>query len=321
MIQKLEDIRSRGQAELEGISDLKRLEEWRVRYLGKKSELVQSLKALASLPLEERRSAGARANEVKNLLESAWRQKLEAIKEETSAAADGLDITLPGHPVSLGRLHPTTQTLREVCQIFVAMGFEVVEGPEVEWDYYNFEALNIPRGHPARDMWATLWVDCVDEKGEQNMLLRTHTSPMQVRIMERRRPPVRLVMPGRVYRYEATDATHEWMFYQVEGLAIDTNITMADLKGTLFEFARKLFGAERKARFRCDYFPFVEPGVDMAVDCFICRGEGAACVAIPDGLRYWVRAWSILGCWSAWAVTRRLTADLPSAWAWNAYPC
>jgi phenylalanyl-tRNA synthetase alpha chain len=164
--------------------------------------------------------------------------------------------------------------LREACAVFAAMGFEVVEGPEVEWDYYNFEALNIPRDHPARDMWATLWIDYQNEAGERPMLLRTHTSPMQIRFMEKRQPPIRVLMPGKVYRYEATDATHESMFYQIEGLAVDKGISMAHLKGTLYEFARRLFGQNRKVRFRCDYFPFVEPGVDMAIDCFICQGNG-----------------------------------------------
>ncbi len=164
--------------------------------------------------------------------------------------------------------------MREICQVFNSLGFETVEGPEVEWDYYNFEALNIPKGHPARDMWATLWVDCKNPNDDRNQLLRTHTSPMQIRTMEQRKPPVRVIVPGKVYRYEATDVRHEWMFHQVEGLAIDTCITMADLKGTLFEFARRMFGADRKARFRCDYFPFVEPGVEMAIDCFVCKGAG-----------------------------------------------
>jgi len=174
----------------------------------------------------------------------------------------------------LGRLHPTTQILREVCRICAAMGFEVVEGPEVETDYYNFEALNIPRDHPARDMWDTLWIDYLDEGGQRPFLLRTHTSPMQIRFMQEHRPPIRVIMPGKCYRYEAIDATHESMFFQVEGLAVDRGITMAHLKGTLYEFARRLFGADRRVRFRCDYFPFVEPGVEMAIDCFVCRGEG-----------------------------------------------
>jgi len=157
------------------------------------------------------------------------------------------------------------------------MGFSIVEGPEVEWDHYNFEMLNIPQGHPARDMWNTLWVDYVNEEGQRPMLLRTHTSPMQARVMESMEPPVRMVVPGKVYRYEATDATHEWHFHQVEGLAVDEGITFADLKGTLYEFARQIFGARRQVRFRCDYFPFVEPGVDMSIDCFLCGGRDSGC--------------------------------------------
>ncbi len=196
---------------------------------------------------------------------------------KTMAEQGRLDVTLPGRPVSLGRLHPTTQIVREICAAFVSMGFQVVEGPEVEWDHYNFEMLNIPKDHPARDMWDTLWIDHVDEQGEQSMLLRTHTSPMQVRIMENSEPPVRMLVPGKCYRYEATDATHESQFYQVEGLAVDEGITFADLKGTLYEFARLLFGADRKVRFRVDYFPFVEPGAEMAIDCFACKGEGEGC--------------------------------------------
>jgi phenylalanyl-tRNA synthetase alpha chain len=152
------------------------------------------------------------------------------------------------------------------------MGFQVIEGPDVEWDYYNFEALNIPQHHPARDMFATLWIDA--GMGGKARLLRTHTSPMQIRLMERERPPIRAIVPGRAYRYEATDPTHESMFYQVEGLAVDKGITLADLKGTLFDFCRCLFGEERKVRFRCDYFPFVEPGVEVAIGCSACDGAG-----------------------------------------------
>ena len=144
----------------------------------------------------------------------------------------------------------------------------------MEWDRYNFEILNIPRDHPARDMWNSLWIDYRNQDGDHSMLLRTHTSPMQARVMEGMRPPVRVIVPGKCYRYEATDATHEWHFYQVEGLAVDDGITFADLKGTLYEFARRVFGPERKVRFRCDYFPFVEPGVDMSIDCFSCQGRG-----------------------------------------------
>ena len=277
MIDTLEEIKAEAIADLGTITDLQQLETWRICHLGKKSALTQALRSLGSLSPEEKRSAGAKANEVKSLLESSLAQKKEALAAEVlsvSLQQDRIDVTLPGYPINLGRLHPTTQALREICGVFTSMGFETVEGPEIEWDYYNFEALNIPKEHPARDMWATLWVDYKNEQGEMPMLLRTHTSPMQIRVMERTRPPIRVIMPGRVYRYEATDATHEFMFYQVEGLAVAEDITFADLKGTLFEFARRLFGENRKARFRCDYFPFVEPGVEMAIDCFACEGTG-----------------------------------------------
>ncbi len=277
MLSELEQIKAKATAELDGIDTLEALEAWRVRYLGKKGSLTSILRGLGALPIEERRAIGTVANEVKAILQSNFERKEEALKEAAQAVALGksrIDVTLPGYPISLGRLHPTIQILREICNIFTSMGFQVVEGPDVEWDYYNFEALNIPKDHPARDMWATLWIDFQTEGGERPMLLRTHTSPMQIRIMEKTRPPIRVVVPGKVYRYEATDATHESMFYQVEGLAVDEGITMSDLKGTLYEFARRLFGEERKVRFRCDYFPFVEPGVEMAIDCLVCEGAG-----------------------------------------------
>ena len=163
------------------------------------------------------------------------------------AQQEQIDVTRPGRTAPVGRFHPLTQILREICDAFVSMGFQVVEGPEVEWDHYNFEMLNIPRDHPARDMWNTLWIDHKDAEGRQSMLLRTHTSPMQARTMEKTEPPVRVVVPGKCYRYEATDATHEWHFHQVEGLAVDKGITMAHLKGTLYEFARRVFGPERNS--------------------------------------------------------------------------
>ena len=202
----------------------------------------------------------------------------DALKRAASEQAEEpIDVTLPGWPVPRGGIHPTTRIVREICAAFASMGFSVVEGPEIEWDHYNFEMLNIPKGHPARDMWDTLWIDYEDEDGERPMLLRTHTSPMQARIMEGQRPPVRVVIPGKCYRYEATDPRHEWHFYQIEGLAVDRGITMTDLKGTLFEFARRIFGVDRKVRFRCDYFPFVEPGVDMSIDCFLCDDGCRVC--------------------------------------------
>ncbi len=261
----------------ENIDDLDELELWRINYLGRKGILTQMLRGLRMLSLEERRMAGSTANELKALLERSFAQRKEALKEvELNRLAEQrrTDVTLPGRPIPLGRLHPTTQMLRQICDIFISMGFEVIEGPEVEWDYYNFAALNMPKEHPARDMWATLWIDYETEEGERPMLLRTHTSPLQIRIMEQRQPPLRVVMPGRVYRYEATDATHESMFYQIEGLAVDEGITFPQLKGTLYEFVHRLFGAQRRVRFRCDYFPFVEPGVEIAIECLSCGGRG-----------------------------------------------
>ena len=273
---ELRELQAMALSELEAVGDLEALEAWRVRYLGRKSSLIQFLRQLGTLPGVERRSLGLLANQVKDALQQSLEEKQEALKQTQVARIEEevVDITLPGHLFPLGRLHPITQTLRDICHAFHSLGFEVVEGPEVEWDYYNFEALNIPPGHPARDMFSTLWIDFVTEKGEQPMLLRTHTSPMQIRVMEHTCPPVRVVVPGKVFRYEATDATHEVMFHQVEGLVVDEAITLADLKGTLHEVSRLLFGPERKARFSCTYFPFVEPGVEMAIDCAVCQGKG-----------------------------------------------
>ena len=275
MLQRVEDLRAQALEELNRVGNPRELETWRVRYLGKKSDLTQILRSLATLGLEERREVGAQANEIKRALESSLEERSRLLQEAMLTShreARVLDVTLPGRPLPIGRLHPTTQILKEICDVFRNMGFRVIEGPDVEWDYYNFEALNIPQHHPARDMFATLWIDV--GRGEEARLLRTHTSPMQIRFMEKERPPIRLVVPGRVYRYEATDATHESMFYQVEGLAVDRGITLADLKGTLFDFCRCIFGEDREVRFRCDYFPFVEPGVEVAISCLACNGTG-----------------------------------------------
>jgi len=275
MLKQLDELKSDALKELEAVSQTKELEAWRVRYLGKKSQLTATLRSLAELPIEERKQVGALANRIKAEFEERLEQKRQLLKKAGLAAGgETIDITLPGRPYPAGRRHPLTQTIAEICDIFVSMGFQVVEGPEVEWDYYNFEALNIPRHHPARDSMATLWVDAETEKGERNMLLRTHTTAVDTRVMEQQTPPIRVVMPGKVYRYEASDATHVPMFHQIDGLAVDKNITMADLKGTLYEFARRFFGEDRKVRFRCDYFPFVEPGVEMAIECLVCRGGG-----------------------------------------------
>ena len=277
MRKQLEELQSKALKELEDVGNIKDLESWRVRYLGKKSELTSILRGLAALPIDERKSVGGRANEIKAILEDSLEQKkqtLRATQLADSVAGKHFDITLPGYPFPAGHLHPITQTLHEVCDIFRSMGFQVLEGPEVEWDYYNFEALNIPKEHPARDSMSTSWIDYKNENGERTMLLRTHTTSVTARVLERMKPPIRVVEIGRVYRYEASDATHVPMFYQIDGLAVDKGITMANLKGTLSEFARRFFGEDRKVRFRCDYFPFVEPGAEMAIECGVCKGKG-----------------------------------------------
>jgi len=276
MLEKLEELEKNALQELEGINNVKELESWRVRYLGKKSELTGILRSLATLPLDERKAVGARANQTRVGLEDSLKQKEQALREAflSSTQRETIDVTLPGRPFPIGRLHPITQTLQEICSIFVSMGFQVVEGPDVEWDYYNFEALNIPEEHPARDTMSTSWIDTEAGSGQRPMLLRTHTTSVSARIIESTSPPIRVVEPGKVYRYEASDATHVPMFHQIDGVAVDKGITMADLKGTLYEFARRFFGEDRKVRFRCDYFPFVEPGVEMAIECLVCSGKG-----------------------------------------------
>jgi phenylalanyl-tRNA synthetase alpha chain len=274
--QQIELLKAASLAGLRDISQVKDLEPWRVRHLGKKSQLTEILRSLSSLPIEERKEAGARGNALKMEIEAAYKEKEAALRQqEASSGSEAIDITLPGRPFPEGHLHPVSQVLTEVSDIFAGMGFQVVEGPEVEWDYYNFDALNIPPEHPSRDNMATFWLEAPPKQPEGwRMLLRTHTSPMQIRTMEKVKPPVRIVVPGRVFRYEATDATHLSMFTQIEGLAVDKGITFADLKGTLYEFARRFFGPERAVRFRTDFFPFVEPGAEMAVECAVCRGGG-----------------------------------------------
>ncbi len=275
MLERLEEVKADALRELAGIDSDGELEAWRIRYLGKKSELTGVLRSLAQLPLEERKTVGARANQTRAELEAGWQRKKEVIQAAQlarTAGEESIDITLPGRPYPAGGRHPITQTIQEICDIFIAMGFQLAEGPDVEWDYYNFEALNIPEEHPARDSMATFWVDVPQAK--RPVLLRTHGTAITARTLEGQSPPIRAVEPGWVYRYEATDATHLAAYHNIDGIVVDKNITMADLKGTLYEFARRFFGADRKVRFRCDYFPFVEPGVEMAIECIICGGEG-----------------------------------------------
>ncbi|MCJ7604575.1 MAG: phenylalanine--tRNA ligase subunit alpha [Dehalococcoidales bacterium] len=277
MLEQIETIKQEAIGQMAGITDAGDLENWRVKYLGKKSPLTGILRGLAGLSIEERKAVGAAANKVKALLEQTAGGKTQELRDarlKSEASREAVDISLPGRPYPVGCIHPITAAIQEICDIFSTMGFQVAEGPDVEWDYYNFEALNIPEEHPSRDNMSSYWIDYKNEKGDRNMLLRTHGTAVSARIAERMDPPIRTVSPARVYRYEATDATHLNIYYNMDGLAVDRGITMADLKGTLYEFARRFFGEDRQVRFRPDYFPFVEPGLEMAIDCLSCRGRG-----------------------------------------------
>ena len=268
----LATLRQRALAALDETTDLAGLQAWERSILGGKGELTGLLRSLGRLSAEERPEAGRAANTVKVELTEAFTARqtvLAAADLQDRLATDAIDVSLPGRVPTVGTLHPITEMIEELSGIFALMGFQTVYGPEVETSHYNFDQLNIPSDHPARDVWDTFLVE-----GDGEVVLRTHTSPMQARVMERTTPPVRVVVPGRCYRFEAQDASHEWAFHQLEGLAVDERITMADLKGVLREMARQLFGGDRRIRFRCDFFPFVEPGVDFAVDCAVCDGKG-----------------------------------------------
>ncbi len=268
------------------VNDSAALEEWNRRYLGKKGLLTALFRGVGSLPPEERATAGQAVNTVKAELEEAYvqaQQRITAREEAQRLSAEAVDVTAPGRPIHAGHLHIITRIMRDIVHAFRGMGFQVYEGPDVELDEYNFQLLNIPPEHPARSMQDTFYVDdrllglrpptaSMDELPP--VVLRTHTSPNQIRVMRRIPPPIRVIVPGKTYRSEATDAAHEAYFTQIEGLAVDKKVTLADLKGTLAAFARAIFGAERRVRFRCDYFPYVEPGVELAIDCIVCGGKG-----------------------------------------------
>lgn len=271
----LEDLRQKSRAELAAANTPEALEAWRLAYLGRQGVVRQVTRGLGELPVEERRSLGARANELQRELEEALETRRQELERAAIAEleAGAVDVTLPGRKGLVGRLHPISQTLRDMLNALKELGFQAVEGPEVEWEYYNFDALRIPEHHPARDSQDTFWLD-FRKDGKRPMLLRTQTSAMQVRFMEKNQPPIRVVVPGRAYRCEATDPTHEWMITQVELLAVDEGINFRHMKGCMTQLAQSLFGRERRVRFRCDYFPFVEPGAEVAIECGLCRGEG-----------------------------------------------
>lgn len=269
MKEELEALQKETLTFLSQASTEKEVSEIRVRVLGRKGSLTQLLKGLGALPEADRREVGRCANQIKEGLESRIEETLLRIQEQERKKAlekEKIDVTLPGRRIPFGKKHPITRTLDEIIDIFSRLGFEVVEGPEVELDYYNFEALNIPKGHPAREMQATFFIS-------EEVVLRTHTSPVQVRTMETRRPPVRVICPGAVYRCDS-DPTHSPMFHQVEGLLVDRGITFSDLKGVLTVFVHQMFGEETKLRFRPSFFPFTEPSAEIDIECFICGGKG-----------------------------------------------
>ncbi|MBS6314271.1 MAG: phenylalanine--tRNA ligase subunit alpha [Ruminococcus sp.] len=270
MKQQLENIENAAMAEASSSDSIKALDELRIKYLGKKGELTAILKQMGKLSAEERPVIGQLANKVRQDIEEAITSKMSALKakeKERKMAAESIDITLPGKQQSIGKLHPLKIVENEIKEIFLGMGFSVADGPEVEYDYYNFEALNLPPDHPARDTQDTFYIT-------DNILLRTQTSSVQVHVMENQKPPIRIISPGCVYRSDAVDATHSPLFHQIEGLVVDKGITMSDLKGTLETLMKKLYGNDCKIRLRPHHFPFTEPSAEVDVMCFNCHGEG-----------------------------------------------
>jgi len=287
MLSQLNTIEQDALTALNAVADTQALEAWRIAHLGRSSPLMNVLGDLGKLSKEERPAIGKRGNEVKRALEDAYAAKAEALRRaemEQAMTAGAVDVTLPGRPLPRGRLHPATQTLRRIYAVWADMGFQIYRSREVETDEYNFELLNIPPHHPARDMWDTFYTT------KPNVILRTHTSPGQMHVMREFAPePIRVILPGMCYRYEQVTARSEIQFLQVEGLAVGKHVTMTDLKGTLTDFARRMFGAKVRTRFRADHFPFTEPSAEMDVECFVCDGKGCAVCKYSSWLE-------ILGC-------------------------
>jgi phenylalanyl-tRNA synthetase alpha chain len=269
LIQELKALREAAERDFHQAETQDSLSQLRVKYLGKKSQVSRSMKVLGSLTPEERPAAGKAINDAKQFLQDLYQERSQQVAEaekQRQLLEERIDVTLPGRQQALGRKHPITQVSEEIQAIFVGLGFSIAEGPEVELDYYNFEALNFPPNHPARDMQDTLFVD-------EDVVLRTHTSPVQIRVMEKTPPPVRFIAPGKVYRHDA-DISHSPVFHQVEGVFVDTHVTMRDLKGVLELFVHEMFGSETKLRFRPSFFPFTEPSAEVDISCVMCRGKG-----------------------------------------------
>ena len=270
MKEQLNALREAALKELETLQNPKELEDFRIRYMGKKGSVTGLLRGMGALPAEERPAMGQLVNQLRQELEQAVSEKTQAIQnqlQEEKLAAEQLDVTMPGKTVKSGGLHPLNVVLNDIIDIFQSMGFDVVDGPEVETDYYNFQALNVPEDHPARDMQDTFYL-------AEGLLLRTQTSAAQARTMEQRKPPIRIICPGRVYRADEVDATHSPVFHQIEGLVIDKGVTMCDPKGVLEQFAQEIYGEDTKVRFRPSFFPFTEPSVEVDVTCSECGGKG-----------------------------------------------
>ncbi|MFH1841531.1 MAG: phenylalanine--tRNA ligase subunit alpha [Candidatus Nealsonbacteria bacterium] len=265
-------LKFEAQKSIESAQDLKVLNDIFKKYLGKQGELTQILRSLQNLPKEKRVAAGKEANELKNFLKEKIDEKVKELKIKThkeTEEKEWIDITAPGRKIATGHLNPLTSVKRKIEEIFQAMGFEVVEGPEAENEWYNFDALNIPKEHPARDLWDTFYL-------KNGLLLRTHTSPVQIRYMEKNNPPLRIIVPGRIFRHEATDASHEMTFYQLEGLMIDKEISAANFKAIIQEFFRRFFGKPVKIRMRPSFFPFTEPSFEVDMTCLVCSGKGCS---------------------------------------------
>jgi|SRR3989339_944649 len=266
---KITQIEAQAIAAIDSAENLQKLEEVRIQYFGKSSEFTNILRSLGTLSPEERPKVGALVNQTKQRLEQALNEKkalLAKSAQQQKIATEKIDITLPGKGIKRGKIHPLTQVMNEAKNIFIRLGYEIAEGPDVELEYYNFDGLNIPPHHPSRDMWATFFI-------KDDVILRTHTSPVQIRVMEKRKPPLAIIAPGRVFRRDS-DATHSPVFYQLEGFLVDKNITFGDLKGTLTEFLRQMFGRKRNVRFRPSFFPFTEPSAEVDVECVMCDGQG-----------------------------------------------
>lgn len=266
LLENIEEIKKQALTELAQASDLESLDACELKYLGRKGSVTLLLRNLSKLPAAERPAAGRTANQAKAEIEAGVQAHRESLKTREFETALEIDVSLPGRKPPRGTLHPLTHTLRDICEIFVRMGFEIAEGPEVETDYYNFEALNVPKDHPARDMQDTFYIS-------DQLVLRTQTSPMQVRVMEKQKPPIRIIAPGKVYRCDS-DLTHTPMFSQVEGLLVDENATFGDLKGILTAFVHRIFDEETSLRFRPSFFPFTEPSAEVDIRCVMCRGRG-----------------------------------------------